>query len=123
MYWVIPQKIQIREGGGGGHAFSKKAPGILRFVTLYLPLEIADKMKLHPWKFHKIVLHPLDFLRPKTKTYHGNSFHIISLDAYDHLWVIPCKRGIGMRPTNSDFHQIWPFFISIIVVKLQNFSF
>ena len=36
------------------------------------PLEIPDKMKLHPWKFYKIVLHPLKFPRLKTKT-HGNS--------------------------------------------------
>ena len=41
-------------------------------TTNYLPLEILDKMKLHPWKFHKIVLQPLEFPRVNTKTY-GNS--------------------------------------------------
>ena len=56
--------------GCWGHTFLKKTPGIFRFVTL--PLEIPDKMKLHPWKFHQIVSHPLEFPRPKTKT-HGNS--------------------------------------------------
>ena len=36
---------------------------IFRFVTL--PLKIPDRMKLYRWKFHKIVLHSLDFPRPK----------------------------------------------------------
>ena len=56
--------------GCWGHTFLKKTRGIFRFVTL--PLEIPDKMELHPWKFHQIVSHPLEFPRPKTKT-HGNS--------------------------------------------------
>ena len=34
--------------------FFVKNPGIFRLVTL--TLEIPDKSKLHPWKFHKIVL-------------------------------------------------------------------
>ena len=46
-----------------------KTPELLRFTTL--PLEIPDKIKLHSWKFHKIVLHPLEFLRSETKT-NGN---------------------------------------------------
>ena len=56
--------------GCWGHTFLKKIPGIFRFVTF--SLEIPDKLKLHPWKFHQIVLHPLEFPRPKAKT-HGNS--------------------------------------------------
>ena len=32
------------------------SPGIVHFFTL--TLEIADKTKLHPWKFQKIVLDP-----------------------------------------------------------------
>ena len=48
-HWTIPEKIQT---GGGGT----------------LPLEIPDKTKLNPWKFHKIVLDHLEILRPKTKT-------------------------------------------------------
>ena len=39
------------------------------FVTL--PWEIPDKMKFHPWKFQKIVLHPLEIPRPKNGN--GNS--------------------------------------------------
>ena len=37
----------------------KKTSRIFKFVTL--PLKIPDKMKLHPGKFYKIVLHPLEF--------------------------------------------------------------
>ena len=44
--------------------------GIFRVFTL--PLEIPDKARLHPWKFHQTVLHASEILRPKTKT-HGNS--------------------------------------------------
>ena len=62
--WAIPEKIQTGKGGGWGHTFLKKNLGICRLVTL--PLDISDKMKLHPWKFHKFVSHP------KTRTY-GNS--------------------------------------------------
>ena len=40
---------------GWGHTFFWKTPGIfLSFLTL--PLEISEKTKLHPWKFHKIML-------------------------------------------------------------------
>ena len=57
-------------GGGLRTYFFEKTSGIFRFVTL--SLEIPDKTKLHPWKFHKTVLHPLKIPRPKTKT-HGES--------------------------------------------------
>ena len=40
----------------------KKTPRIFRFVTL--PVEIPDKMKFHPWKFYKFLLHPLLFYWP-----------------------------------------------------------
>ena len=45
--------------------FEKKISGILRFVTL--PLEIPNKINLHHWEFWKIVLHPLEIPRPKSK--------------------------------------------------------
>ena len=63
---------------GWGHNFWKKTPGIFRFVTL--PLEIPDKMKLHSWKLHKTVLHPLEFPRPKAKTYGI---------PHDFFWITP----------------------------------
>ena len=41
------------------------------FHIFPVPQEIPDK-KLHPWKFHKIVINPLEIPSPKTKT-PGNS--------------------------------------------------
>ena len=75
MTWAIPEKIQT---GGLRTQFLEKDPGISRFVTL--PLEILDKMKVRAWKFHKIVLHQLEFPRPKAKT-HGIP--------HDFCWITP----------------------------------
>ena len=81
--WSIPEKIQTGRRAEGwvdwGHTFLKKTSGTFRFVTL--PLDIPDKMTLHPWKFHKIVLHPLGFPRPKTKTHENSTQPFL-----DHLW-------------------------------------
>ena len=44
--------------------------GLFQFFPL--PLGIPGKTRLHPQKLHIIVLHPSEFLRPKTTTY-GNS--------------------------------------------------
>ena len=41
-------------------------PEIFHLFTF--PLEIPDKAKLHPWKFHKIMLDPLKIPRQKIKT-------------------------------------------------------
>ena len=44
-----------------------ESPSTFLFFTL--PLEIPDKTKLHPWKFHKFLLDPPEEIpRPKTKT-------------------------------------------------------
>ena len=51
-YWVIPEKSKQKRVED--ILFWKKKRGIFRFVIL--PLEIPDKKKLYPWKFHKIVL-------------------------------------------------------------------
>ena len=59
----------------GGHAFFKKTPPVT------LALEISDKTKHQPWKFHKIMLHPLEVLRKNTKT-HGISTRFL----LDHPW-------------------------------------
>ena len=58
---TIPKKIQTE--GGWGHTFFGKPSGICRFDTL--PLEIPYKTKLHPWKFHKIVLYHLTWAIPE----------------------------------------------------------
>ena len=66
--WAIPEKNQ---GGRELRTYVfEKTPGIFRFPTL--PLEIPDKTKLHPWKLRKILIHPLEILRPETKA-PGNS--------------------------------------------------
>ena len=52
--WTIPEKIQA---GEIKDILCWKFSGIFRFVTLLL--EILEKTKLHYWKFHKILLHPL----------------------------------------------------------------
>ena len=49
-----------------------KTPRIFTFVSL--PLEIPDKVKLHPWEFYKIMLHPLEF---QVKNQEPWRFHII----------------------------------------------
>ena len=59
--------------------FQKKEIGV-EDILFWIPLEIfhfftlgiPDKVKLHPWKFYKIVLDPLKIPRPKTKIL-GNS--------------------------------------------------
>ena len=82
---------KTKQGGGVvGDILFWTAPGIFHFFTL--PLEISEKTKLHPWKFHKIVLHPLEIPRPKTKTT-GNS----SLFFLGHPW----KFHFVLTPGNS----------------------
>ena len=45
------------------------------FFVVYFTLEILDKTKLHPWKLHKVVLHPLEIPEPKPKN--PLKFHMI----------------------------------------------
>ena len=58
-------KKKPQTDGGWGHALLKTP---LEFLIFFLPLEIPDKTKLHPWKIHKIVLHAFEIPRPETKT-------------------------------------------------------
>ena len=57
-----------------------KHGGIEGILFWKRPLEFLD-LSLHPWKFHKIVLHPLQFPRPKIKA-HGN----LTWFFLDHPW-------------------------------------
>ena len=68
---TIPKKIPTE--GGWGHTFFGKPSGICRFDTL--PLDIPYKTKLHPWKFHKIVLYHLTWAIPE-KIQTGEEFRI-----------------------------------------------
>ena len=67
--WIIPEKIQTR--------------GNWNFKCVLLHLEILEKTSFHPWKFCKIVWHPVEVARSKTKT-HGNSTWVF----LEHLWNI-----------------------------------
>ena len=49
--WAIPEKKKTR---GLRIYIFEKTLRIFCFFTL--PLEIPDKIKLHPWKFHKVML-------------------------------------------------------------------
>ena len=53
--WAIPEKKTSRELRT---YFSEKPLEFFIFFTL--ALEILDKIKLHPWKFHKIALDSLE---------------------------------------------------------------
>ena len=54
--WAIPEKKNK-----GLRTFENS---LEFFIFFTLPLEVLDKTKLHPWKFHKIVLDPLEIPRP-----------------------------------------------------------
>ena len=75
--WAIPEKKPNR--GGWGYTFLKEIPGIFRFVIL--PIEIPEKTSFHPWKFCKVVWHPLEIPSSKTKTY-GNSIWVFLEDPW-----------------------------------------
>ena len=58
--WGYSRKKTNRGGKGVEDILFWKPPGIFHFFIL--PLEIPEKTKLQPWKFHKIVLDSLFFL-------------------------------------------------------------
>ena len=64
VHWNIPEKLQT--GWVVDILFWNPPSRIFRFVTL--PLEILEKASFHPWKFRKIVCHPLEIPRSITKT-------------------------------------------------------
>ena len=66
-------------------------PGIFHFFTL--SLEIPDKIKLHPWKFHKIIFNTLEIQKPKSKT--PWKFHIIL--SWSHLEIPLSVKGLSER--------------------------
>ena len=80
--WAFPEEKQIGWGGGGeveNIIFWKNSAGSFGFLTL--PLEILEKTSFHPCKSCKIVWHPLEIPRSKTKA-HGNSARIF----LNHPW-------------------------------------
>ena len=73
------------------------------FIFFTLPLEIADKTKLSPWIFHKIVLDPMEIPHYSFLVTPGNStlflinhwkFHMLSLYTLGYpppppVWIFP----------------------------------
>ena len=72
-HWAIPEKKHKK--GGLRTYFFEKHPGIFRFFTL--PLGILDKKELHPWTFCEVVWHPLEILRPKSKTPRNSTWYFL----------------------------------------------
>ena len=74
--WAITEKKTNTRLGT--YLFDPPVPlEILSFFTL--PLGIPGTTKLHPQKLHKILLHPQEILRPKTKTPGNSSIAISSI--------------------------------------------
>ena len=116
------------------------------FIFFTLPLEIPDKTKLNPRIFHKIVLDPLEILRPKTKT-SGNStsflinpwkfymlffdtpwkFQILNPPAWIfsglfHCIVTFCWKSVGKKQSGhgARYWQIYGFFIFCMRNKVKS---
>ena len=64
---IEPFHKKSKQEGLRHNFLKKKKSEIFRFITLLL--EILDKRRIYPWKFHEIVLQPLEILRPKLRTY------------------------------------------------------
>lgn len=65
--WAILERNQKGMGRGWWKdIFFENPPGGSRLLTL--AMEFPDETKLHPWKFCKVVLYPLEISMPKTKT-------------------------------------------------------
>ena len=60
-HWLGYSRKSKPTGGWRAHFFEKP---LEFFISFTLPLEIPDKTKLHPWKFHKIALDHLEIPRP-----------------------------------------------------------
>ena len=93
----------------------KKTPRIYRFVTL--PLEISDKMKLHSWKFYKIVLHPLEFQvknqEPRPMEIPHNIFWIALRNSTSFLWPLEFPYSTFLITLELPCPQpspVWMFF-------------
>ena len=63
VFWALGTKhsiglFQEKKKEGLRTYIFENPPGTFCFFTL--PLEIPDKKELHPWRFHRVVLHPLE---------------------------------------------------------------
>ena len=106
--------------------FFEKNLGISRFLTV--PLKLANKSELHPWKFCKIVLHPLEILRSKTKTNEiPHDFFLITPGNYTLFLINPWKfRMLFLGyPGNSisSTTPVWFFFSNNPLIVLSSSAF
>ena len=92
--WAIPKKVQTQTEGSWEYTFVKfrsphhplppLLPGIFRFVTL--PVEIPEKTIFHLCKFYKIVWHPSEIPKSKTKTHGNPTWHEFAWVFLEHPW-------------------------------------
>ena len=64
LFWNGLFQKKKQTGGSRGHTFLENPGSFSGFFSV--PLEIPGKLKLHPWKFDKVMLHPSEVSRPKT---------------------------------------------------------
>ena len=57
------------------------------FLFITLPLEIPGKPKFHPWKFRKIVLHPLEIPQSISKTLGKCTWFLINSRKFCRLFL------------------------------------
>ena len=128
---------KIPNRGGWGLSL-KKIPGIFRFVTL--PLQISDKMRLHLWKFHIIVLHwnfrgqkpksmaiPHDIflITPGNSTYFVidlSHFHILFFQ-YSWKFHVLYMSWLWFVVAKQILYMSWLWFVVVKQIIKQNWNF
>ena len=67
-----------------GHTFWKKTPGIFRFVVL--PLEIPDKVKLHPLEIPRSCVTPIGISKTKNLGPWNSTQYLLDLPSKFHFF-------------------------------------
>ena len=115
-----------KQTGGLRTYFIEKPPGIFHFFIL--PMEIPDKTKLTPWKFHKFLLDPLEISRPKTKTLEIRLYvFLINLENSTSFLINPSRtlkipHAISLLPLEIPYAQP-PFFFFFFSNSPMQISF
>ena len=99
----------------GGWRLFWKLPGIFHFFTL--PLEIPDKIKLYPRKFHKIALDPLEISKKSRPLEIPLYFYLVTVEnstsflinpwKFHMLSVIPLEIPISSTPPHPCLFFFW----------------
>ena len=105
---LFQKKIQAGEVEWG-RTFFRKIPRLFKFVTL--PLEILEETKLCPWKFCKLLLHPLEIPVPSKNQYpwkfHINFLSPLEIPLLFHLNPVISTCSIFIQYP-SKFHVLNP---------------